>query len=919
MANSSLKPKKVRRHSPAVTVFNILFLIAAVCIVVWGVLMFTPAKSSIKAWLQSMDWLKARVPAIKNWVNYHICQNYHCATALPGHGVAFTCAFYLLLGSICALGYLFLIYIIFLVMGKNKRVGRTQAWRKVFEWILFVIVLLCAAATASTLWKQRSIKVFGPAYTWMLNVARSFADLFKEGGALTILRFGGHTNPYIFALFYFCLIVALFEIVVLLICRFAGKPKKAKEAIPSLAGKEEEEEEKKPEETPALQAPVPAYSEATEAAPVKEEEEKKPEAAVAATSPVAAVSTKEVTKATSERVLPTVRELALLNSLEPLKPSRIAALPGIYPTEEEKIINDLEPFHEKAVIKEENKEDSALAKSLSPEEAKVQVLPAVDEWGADPWDEEEKPVEEEKPIEEKTIEETPAPKEDITETAKPEEETAPVLEEVKEPVEEPKPLEEAPKEEKPIKTPVEEEKPAEEEKPFNPNDLKADYGRAEKENPYSFEATGEDRSDVKSVVADNEHEPLTTEPRPENTWVLPPYVPEEKPVEEAKPIEETKPVEEVKPVEAPKEEAKPVEEVKPAETPKEEEKPVEAPVEEKPVEEEKPLNPNDIKAEVGRKEQANPYSYQATGEDRSELKSVQNNNEHEEIKTEARPENTWVLPPYVPEEKPVEAPKPVEANKPMATPNVKQMVLKPVNLGVHANKPHGPIGVVAPMAHKEEEPKPVVQEEKKLAPVSGPLHSTAKSKHEKIEAVKARHVAFELKNYQVRTYQGDLTPEQAFALGAMKVQPKVRPTFANESNEPTWKAKRREEDIRKNGYSNITQVEDLNGAKPSVPKPVTSTKATSIRDMVKERQLAAEEAKKAAQEKPTSEEKKPLKPIKPIKPVSASTTTKPSEPETKKDEIPQPKEFFHPIAPIAKKPNKRPEIKPIDPNQRKKQ
>ena len=526
MANSSLKPKKVRRHSPAVTVFNILFLIAAVCIVVWGVLMFTPAKSSIKAWLQSMDWLKARVPAIKNWVNYHICQNYHCATALPGHGVAFTCAFYLLLGSICALGYLFLIYIIFLVMGKNKRVGRTQAWRKVFEWILFVIVLLCAAATASTLWKQRSIKVFGPAYTWMLNVARSFADLFKEGGALTILRFGGHTNPYIFALFYFCLIVALFEIVVLLICRFAGKPKKAKEAIPSLAGKEEEEEEKKPEETPALQAPVPAYSEATEAAPVKEEEEKKPEAAVAATSPVAAVSTKEVTKATSERVLPTVRELALLNSLEPLKPSRIAALPGIYPTEEEKIINDLEPVHEKAVIKEENKEDSALAKSLSPEEAKVQVLPAVDEWGADPWDEEEKPVEEEKPaeepkpveetkpveeapkeeekpIEEKTIEETPAPKEDITETAKPEEETAPVLEEVKEPVEEPKPLEEAPKEEKPIKTPVEEEKPAEEEKPFNPNDLKADYGRAEKENPYSFEATGEDRSDVKSVVADN--------------------------------------------------------------------------------------------------------------------------------------------------------------------------------------------------------------------------------------------------------------------------------------------------------------------------------------------------------------------------------------------------------------------------------
>ena len=86
-------------------------------------------------------------------------------------------------------------------------------------------------------------------------------------------------------------------------------------------------------------------------------------------------------------------------------------------------------------------------------------------------------------------------------------------------------------------------------------------------------------------------------------------------------------------------------------------KPTEAPVEEKPVEEEKPLNPNDIKAEVGRKEQANPYSYQATGEDRSELKSVQNNNEHEEIKTEARPRILLGLTLLMFQEKPIEAPK----------------------------------------------------------------------------------------------------------------------------------------------------------------------------------------------------------------------------------------------------------------------
>lgn len=870
-----------------------------------------------------MEWLRLAAPKIKAWVEYHICSTYHCATALPGHGEAFTFAVYFFLLALGALGYLFLMYLVFLVMGWNKRTGKTQAWRKVLLWVLFAFLVLSAAAIASTLWAKRLIKDLGGAYEWIVNCGRGWAALFKPNGALHGLVFSGHSNPYIFGLFYYCLLVLILEIVILCITHFVGKPK----AEPV-------------KEESAIPAPTPAYTE--EVKPVEEKKEEPTPAPVAAAiakpeeakAAVAVDVAKEAEPVKPEKIVPTVRELALLNSLEPLKPSHIASLPGIYPTEEEKIVADLEPTSDHAVDEEEKEheaEDKALKDSLGPVDNRIKVLPAVDEWGADPWkDEEEKPAEEVKPVEEakpvepapapvaeekpteeaKPVEEKPAQEEkpveaapateakpvDITEEAKPEEEKAPVLEEVK-----------------PAET--KEAKPAEEVKKTTvvvaPNDLPADDKRPQEEtSPKDYKATGEDRSELKSVVANNDHEAITTEPSPiKDAWVLPPYVPEEKPVEEEKPAEAAKLVEEAKPVEE-----KPTEEPKPEEA---------APAEEgKATEEAKPVNPNEIPAETGRlQEEKNENHFFATGEDRSKLKEVHADNSHEEVVTEKpSTEDTWKLPPYVEEKKPEPASKPAQEKKPLGyQPSVKPVALKQVNPNAHPNKPHGPIGVVTPIVHEEKKPveeAPVeeapVEEEKKLAPVTGPLHSTEKSKHEKIEAVKARRVRFELKNYQIKTYQGDLTPEQAFEKGVTKVQPKVRPTFANESAEPTWKAKRREEDIRKNGYTNVTQVEKLNGVTPVAPKPIEK-KPTSIREMVKMRQQEAQEAKKAEEAKPAEEEKKPIKPIKPV-----AVPVKPVEPkpEEKKEDIPNTKEFFHPIAPIAKKPTKRPDIKPIDPNKR---
>ena len=281
-------------------------------------------------------------------------------------------------------------------------------------------------------------------------------------------------------------------------------------------------------------------------------------------------------------------------------------------------------------------------------------------------------------------------------------------------------------------------------------------------------------------------------------------------------------------------------------------------------------------------------------------------NEYEEVKTnKPNDKDTWILPEYVEEKKPEEK-KPEPAVTPIATAPV------PAPNGAKAH-PH--IVPVVPIAH--EEVKEEVKEEKVLTAVEGPLHTIkAPVDKSKIKPIVPQHVKFDLKQYQIKTYEGDLTPEQAFQMGVLKVTPTVNPVFSNQNREPSWKQRKREEEIRKNGYQDVTEIKDLKPVKP-VTVLDNSVKATSIRDMVKANNKAKEEAEN---EKPAEvvETKKPIAPIKPIVPVKPveADEEKPAEPKeevnpfTGKVAVP-----FKPIAPIRKadafKPRK--DIKPVDP------
>jgi hypothetical protein len=385
--------------------------------------------------------------------------------------------------------------------------------------------------------------------------------------------------------------------------------------------------------------------------------------------------------------------------------------------------------------------------------------------------------------------------------------------------------------------------------------------------------------------------------------------------------------EEEKPVLAQKEEtpkedltaqAKPAEaekqvvtEAKPAET-KPAEKPAEKPVEEaKPAEEKKSpwIAINDLPKDDKRpQEEDHPVTQEAKSDGKQ--KAYANNNDHNEIVTKPTTvTNDWKLPEYKEEAKPVEAPKPVEEAKPVEKPAEKPAV-KPMApfAPIHkpeGNRPTGPINLVNPMKH--EEAKPAEEEKKTIAPIKGPMHSINTNKKD-IKPVEARHVKFDLKRYQVKTYSGNLTPEEAFSKGVTKVQPLVTPVIGgNQGDASSWKAKRRQEDLRANGYENVTTVETLTPVKPQAKTNDATANATSLRDLAKANKAKEEAA--PAETPATPEAPKPIRPIAPVQPVNNETKPAAAKPaEEKKPE---------PVKPMALNPVNRPapanKPKPIAP------
>lgn len=814
--NKALAPKKKR--SIGVRVFNILFIIIAVLLIAAAVCLFTPLKDGVWNGLKENEFaVKAwgtLLPYCKTVVHQFGMKDTFLGGSNPSYGIA--CKSYILLAVLALLAYL--TFLPFALMHRQTKKGKKGAFRKVLYVIVFLLNLVGTLAYVA--YAMSAFDMFKPYLGFIDQFAALVESLFAANGPLAVLVIPFlKDNLVINSLVYLGLVYIVIHIIFYSI---AGQPLTRKEKR-RLAQAEEKVE---------VAEIVPE---------VKAEEER--------VVPVVKLVEEEKKEEKEERVLPTVRELALLNSLEPIENFPVDELPGIYSTEAGRLVAILEPSKIEEVdgqLIAEISDAIDLSTVLAPITKDAEVLPGVDEWHADPWEEEFAVIGKERNSDivmpgvdewdaypwERKAEPVDQPVEVLPGID--DEQTTPWVEEVKEPeiVVQEEPVVEEKKDEEPVveETPVE-ETPA-------------------KEEPEVIEpvVVAEDVEDVTEVAEPEKVEEIVEEPVDET--LHPVIIADNSLIDDGK----------------------------------------------RPQEEE------------------HETSLDEQGTDRREFLSNRIDNSRDVVKTTRQPENVWIVPEYVEPEivaepEPVikEDIKPVEDNKPKS--NIKQVELKKVDTNV--NRPHiVPLAPVAPVKTEEVKEEPVAPEVV-VAPIEGPLHSIAKSKHAKIEKVEAKKVKFELKNYAVRAYDGDLTPEEAFKKGISKVSTvTINPVFANQAVEPEWKRKKREEDIKKNGYVNVETVKKLDGSVVS-NKPSSPLNPTSIREMVKNQKASNAQTveEKAVEEKP--------KIVKPIAPVSFKPVEKPVTENTSNGENKPQAPVFHPIAPIGKKENKRPEIKPVDPLKKK--
>lgn len=241
--------------------------------------------------------------------------------------------------------------------------------------------------------------------------------------------------------------------------------------------------------------------------------------------------------------------------------------------------------------------------------------------------------------------------------------------------------------------------------------------------------------------------------------------------------------------------------------------------------------------------------------------------------------------------------------------------------------PINPIKVVAPIEKEEE--KPVEPEQPKINPNVVLLHQIdERSKPKEIKPVKFKKVRFDLKKFKVKTYEGDISPEDAFMLGVTKVNPVVNPTFQNQKDVPEWKRRRLEKERRdsaKKGYvSDAKQVSDLsaNKSKDEHKFDKTPSDFNSLREYNKAKKEFYAELKlkelSGELDKEKETEIKPKAPIKVVAPIKKQEEA-PSQTEEKKEEVKplQPRIIkplnpgFKPHAPVNTNPVN--PIKPVGP------
>lgn len=886
----SKKNNKVREPTPGSTIaFRTIFIILFIVLIALGVLVFLPA--AYQATLGQAGFQNGMSNFITKVGN-------KLDTWYGFSNTAFTQDAYKN-GWVMSLGFLSVlvinIYFIlkcFSLMGSVKRAHKSKIGLRRFFFALLAIIDICLLACLCLIPFNDKLGVFGTKLNEYSNlVVGKFGDILKPIAFFSL--FEHLKDAKLVGAFWIFIIYILFNLIYLLLVYLPQSKSKEKleedaeeEAEPAKTEEPVEEDKAQKEEAPSPATaneptPVPVVS----SEPVTEKEEKTEEEHL-----IDAVK-KEEEPAPEKKKPITKRELSILNTLEPFSLHTIDELPGIYHDDENEIIEDLEPKDlKKAELPDEVKEED-----IKP----VEVLPGIDEWSANPWEADIKPMEE------KVIEPIPPVKEealveeDMTELASKEEENQPVFEEkVPEPIEEVKeePKEEIPetveKEPEPVEEKVEEEKPEEKKEEIKPVEEIVEETPVEtKEEPVEEDKVIETKpSDI------------------DNNWILPTYDPEEeKRKAEQQALEQAR-----KELE---EEKRRVEE------------------ERKKLEEEKQkqkLDEEEKLRKLAEEEEARKQKEIAEEEERSRREEEERRKKAEE---DAKPDfrvletkpvaidDSWSLPAYDPTKdvKPVEEEKKEEAKpepkpQPKPGPTVKVIKMNPIHKPTdQVNKPK--VAPIAPIKHEEPTPEPVAEEPKKLEKISGPMHQVGKREAPKdIKPIKARKVKFELSKYRIKTYQGSLTSEEAFLKGVTKVQPTAQPIFAGQNNESSWKQRRRQEEIRKNGYENINVVKNTNDLKPVKPLTVDNSmqKATSIRDLLKANR--AEEIKvEQPVEETKQEEKKPVKPIAPIKPV-ATAEKKEEKPTTVKPDV------VRPVAPLQVKkpvaPANRPKptaIKPVKP------
>ncbi len=828
----SKKNGKVKEPTPGSTIaFKTIFIILFIVLIALGVLTFLPiaynATLGVEGFKNGMSTFVTNVGnKLNSWYGF---SNTSIGSDTYRNGLIVS------LGLLTVLiTTIYFVLKCFSLMGSVKRKHKRKIGLRRFFLALLAIIDICVLATLVLVPFSGRLSKFGELLAkYYSTCIGKFGDLLKGVKFFTLFGKIDVTDAagvnLVGAFWIFVLYILINIILMMLITLPNKKPKEKKEEKPAEALPEEKVVEEKP---------------LVAAEPVAKKEEKTEEECLVDAIKGAKVPPREKKKPITRR------ELAILNTLEPFGLSSIQELPGMYKEDPNEIIESLEPKElKKTDLPDETKEEAE----------PVDVLPGIDEWNASPWQDEVTPVKE------KVIEPIPPVKEealmeDMTVEASEVEEKQEVFEE-----KEPAPVEEVIEE--PKVEEVVEEKPVEiiEEKPEVVEEVKEEVVEEVKEEV--IEEVKEEPKVEEIVEEEPAYKVLETKPVDiDNSWVLPEYdeeaekrkaeearrLAEEEAAKKAAEEEARRLAEEEAAKKAAEEEARRLAEEEAAKKAAEEEarRLAEEEAAKKAAEEEARRLAEEEAAKKAAEEEARRLAEEEAAKKAAEEEEARRLAEEEAAKKAAEEEEARRLAEEeaakkVAEEEEARRLAEEEAAKKAAEeaknkPNIKVVKLNPVHKPTEpANKPK-----VAPIVPIKQETAPeVVEEEKKLEKISGPMHKVNKTDAPKdIKPVTARKVKFELSKYRIKTYNGDLTSEQAFLKGVTKVQPTAQPIFVDK-NESSYKKKRREEEIRKNGYQNINVVKNTNDLKPVKPINPSAVDNGEIK------------------------ENKPVKPIAPVKPI----------------------------------------------------